>query len=305
MYNLVSIGNPLYNKYITDTIQSTNHILSGPSVTICSIASSFGINNVVLIGAIGNDYRDRFASDVDEYGIPEYLALDSMDTTSFQLKCDAPNAPSLNLLSCADKIRIRDIPEEFLNSEIIAITPVFREVDIDFISWLADSSDATLVLDPIGLARRTVNGGVINITNNGGALSDIIEQSNIVKMNWNHWRKFTGTDDPLLAAEFLVETGAEIGIITLQNNGIIVYDGSDFLTVPFETIIEKNYLGAEDAFLGGFLSGYLKQHALVDCATLGSSIASIVLEQSCISFKFDLDQVQLRKELIREKVEVR
>ena len=95
------------------------------------------------------------------------------------------------------------------------------------------------------------------------------------------------------------------GIITLQNNGIIVYDGSDFLTVPFETIVEKNYLGAEDAFLGGFLSGYLKQHALVDCATLGSSIASIVLEQSCISFKYDLDQVPLRKELIRDKVEVR
>lgn len=305
MYDVIAIGNPLYNKYITDYPQSVNPILSGPSISICSIASSFGISNVVLIGAIGNAHRERFASDVEEYGIPEYLALDSMHTTSFQLKCDGHDTPSLNLLNFADKIRIRDIPEEFLNSKLIAVTPVYREIDIDFISWLADSSDATLIIDPIGMARCTVNGGEIKVTNNGGSLSDVVQQSDIVKMNWDLWRKFTGTNDPLLAAEFLVETGAEIGIISMQNDGFVVYDGTDFLIVPFETTIEKNPLGAEDAFLGGFLSGYLQQHALVDCATLGSSIASIVLEQSCTSFKFNLDQVQLRKELIEDKVEIR
>ncbi|MHA1882530.1 MAG: carbohydrate kinase family protein [Candidatus Thorarchaeota archaeon] len=305
MYDIIAIGNPLYNKYITDYQQSANPVLSGPSVSICSTASSLGRDNVVLIGALGNDYRDRFASDVEEYGIQEYLAIDSKDTTSFQLTCDGSNIPSLNLLNSADEIRIRDIPEEFLDSKIIAVTPVYREIDVDFISWLADSSDATLIIDPIGMARRTVTGGEITVTNNGGSLPDVIGQSDIVKMNWDLWRKFASTDDPLLAAEFLVETGAEIAIISLQNDGFVVHDGTDFLTVPYETIIEKNPLGAEDAFLGGFISGHLQQQSLIDCAILGSSVASIVLEQRCTSFNFDMDEVHQRKELIETKVEIR
>lgn len=301
MYDIIAIGNPQYNLVLS---QSKDPILSGPSMNISSVATSFGINRLALVGAIGPKYREHFLTELDTRRIPEHLIVESAGTTEFQIACNDEGIQSQILLESAGPIKIKDIPEEFLRSELIVLAPVFNEIDYDFISWIANSSDAKLIIDPLGLARTTANGGEIEVSVDSRELSKIVELSDIVKMDWVLWQAYTKEKDPLLAAEFLVETGAEIGIVTLLDSGAVIYDGSDFLVIPFEKLLSSNPASAEDAFLAGFSIGMLNNDTLLQCGTLGCSIASVIIEQMCIDFTIDLEEIQRRNEMITSKVEI-
>jgi len=302
MYDIIAIGNPQYNLVLS---QSKNPILSGPSVNISSVAASFGINRLAIVGAIGPKYREQFITELNAYQIPEHLIIDSVRTTEFQIACNNDGIQSQILLESAGPIKIKDIPEEFLRSELIVLAPVFNEIDYDLISWIANSSDAKLIIDPLGLVRSTTNSGEIDITVDNTDLSKIIELSDVVKMDWLLWQAYTKEKDPLLAAEFLVEAGADIGIVTLLGNGAVIFDGSDFLVIPFEKLLTLNPTSAEDAFLAGFSIGMVSNNTLLQCGTLGSSIASVIIEQRCTDYIIDLEEIQRRKEVITNKVEIR
>jgi len=301
MYDIIAIGNPQYNLVLS---QSNDPILSGPSVNISSVAASFGINRLALVGAIGPKYRERFITELDAHRIPEHLIIESARTTEFQIACNDEGIQSQILLESAGPIKIKDIPDEFLRSELIVLAPVFNEIDYELISWIANSSDAKLIIDPLGLARTTANGGEIEVSVNSPDLSKIVELSDVVKMDWLLWQAYTKEKDPLLAAEFLVEAGAEIGIVTLLDSGAVIFDGTDFLVIPFEKLLSLNPANAEDAFLAGFSVGMLNNDTLLQCGTLGSSIASVIIEQRCTDFTIDLDEIQRRNEMITSKVEI-
>lgn len=301
MYDIIAIGNPQYNLVLS---QSKDSILSGPSVNISSVAASFGINRLALVGAIGPKYRERFITELDTLHVPEYLIIESARTTEFQIACNDEGIQSQILLESAGPITIKDIPEEFLRSELIVLAPVFKEIDYDLIAWIANSSDAKLIIDPLGFARTTANGGEIEVSVDSRDLSKIVELSDIVKMDWLLWQAYTKEKDPLLAAEFLVEAGAEIGIVTLLDSGAVIFDGSDFLVIPFEKLLSLNPASAEDAFLAGFSVGMLNKDTLLQCGTLGSSIASVIIEQRCTDFTIDMDEIQRRNEIITNKVEI-
>ncbi|MHA1577895.1 MAG: PfkB family carbohydrate kinase [Candidatus Thorarchaeota archaeon] len=302
MYDIIAIGNPQYNLVLS---QSKEPILSGPSVNVCSVAAVFGVERLALVGAIGSKFRERFVSELDALGISEYLSIESARTTEFQIACDEDGIQSQILLESAGPIKIKDIPDEFLRSELVVLAPTFKEIDFDFISWIAYSSDAKLIIDPLGLARTPTNGGEIGIAVDSRDFSKIVELADVVKMDWSLWQAYTKEKDPLLAAEFLVEAGADIGIVTLLGNGAVIFDGSDFLVIPFEKILSLNSASAEDAFLAGFSIGMLNNNTLLQCGTLGSSIASVIIEQRCADFTIDLDEVQRRNDVITSKVEIR
>jgi len=123
MYDIIAIGNPQYNLVLS---QSNDPILSGPSVNISSVAASFGINRLALVGAIGPKYRERFITELDAHRIPEHLIIESARTTEFQIACTDEGIQSQILLESAGPIKIKDIPDEFLRSELIVLAPVFN-----------------------------------------------------------------------------------------------------------------------------------------------------------------------------------
>ncbi|MFW9907099.1 MAG: carbohydrate kinase family protein [Candidatus Thorarchaeota archaeon] len=305
MYELVVIGNPYYNIIRTPQFETQNRILSDPSSNIARVASKLGVHELVLIGAIGQDYRNALAQDLEDYGVPEYYAIESPTTGGFHIDCHHEGLPVLSLLESARELRIRDIPEEFLSAENIVIAPSLMETNAEIIEWISNTSDASIILDTQGLGRRVNQNREIEFHLNGGLVENLLDLATIVKIERPLWKLVTGETDPLLAAEFLVENGADIGIAMLSSMGAVVYDGNEFLIVPTEKRFVRNIMAASDAFLAAFVVYLSRSDDMTERAAFASGAASTVMEHSCVEFDIIPEEVHQRQQAIIDRVVVK
>ena len=129
--------------------------------------------------------------------------------------------------------------------------------------------------------------------------------ANVVKMERSLWRIITGESDPLLAAEHLVEDGADIGITMVSSMGAVIYDGNEFYIVPVDRTVRRNVLGASDAFLGAFTVGMVQEKSMTERAALASGAASLVMETSCAEFKISMEDLVRRQHIIIDRIVVK
>ncbi|MFW9849011.1 MAG: PfkB family carbohydrate kinase [Candidatus Thorarchaeota archaeon] len=305
MYELVVIGNPVYNSITTPYIETKNRILSGPSVNIAQTAAKLGVDNIALIGSIGADYRKQFPNDLELLGIPEYYAIESLKTGGFHIECDDDGLPKLMLIEKTPELKIRDIPDEFLQTQVLVIAPAFREIDLELVEWMSSSSDAELVLDTQGIGWRIDESGIVQVRPQGDLIERLIEHVDVVKMERPLWKLVSEETDPLLAAEFLVESGAAIGIVMLSSMGAVVYDGNEFFIVPLEKESTRNIIAASDAFLAAFSVGMVRADDMTERTALASSAASIVMENSCAEFSLNLEEIRTRQRAIIDRIVIR
>ncbi|MDF1538076.1 MAG: PfkB family carbohydrate kinase [Candidatus Thorarchaeota archaeon] len=305
MYEIVVIGNPLYNTIAMPDIETKENLLSGPAVNISHVSAKLGIDNLAIIGAIGNDYREKMVTDLEYLGVPEYYAVESPQTGGFHIHCEDDGLPVLSLLGRARNLRILDIPEEFLDSKYIVLSPAFREIDIELIEWISNSTDAQIVLDTQGMGRDVDSQGMVFPSSNGGKLEQVLELVDVVKMERPLWRIVTDESDPLLAAEFLVEHGTDIGIAMLSSMGSVVYDGDEFYIVPMERSSTRNVIAASDAFLAAFTVGMLQAKNMAERAAFASGAASIVIEHSCAELSFAQDELDYRQQSIIDRIVIK
>lgn len=305
MYEIVVIGNPLYNTISMPDIKTKEDMLSGPAVNVSHISSKLGINDLAIIGAIGNDYRDKMIVDLESFGIPEYYAVESPQTGRFHLECEDDGLPILTLKEKGRNLGIRDIPDEFLKSEYIVLSPAFKEIDIELIEWISNSTDAQIVLDAEGMGRTADSTGRIFPSANGGKILQALELVDVVKMERPLWRLVTEESDPLLAAEFLVENGADIGIAMLSSMGSVVYDGNEFYIVPMEKTSTRNVIAAGDAFLAAFVVGMVQSKNMTERAAFASGASSIVMEHSCSELVFSNDELNHRQQAIIDRIVIK
>ena len=305
MYEIVVIGNPMYNTIAIPDIETKENLLSGPAVNISHVSAKLGVDNLSIIGAIGNDYREKMISDLGSLGIPEYYAVESPKTGGFHIHCEDDGLPILTLLNKACKLRIRDIPDEFLKTKYIVLSPAFREIDLELIEWISNSTDAQIVLDAAGIGRDVDSLGKIYTTANGGEIQQILELVDIIKMERPLWRIVTGESDPLLAAEFLVENGADIGIAMMSSMGSVVYDGHEFYIVPMEKASTRNVIAAGDAFLAAFVVGMMRAKNMAERAAFASGAASIVMEHSCAELILAPEELDYRQQDIIDRIVIK
>src|SRR5512147_2983570 len=69
MFDLVCIGNPVYDEIITPHIRTEGRVLSGCSTNACLAARKLGVSKVGFVGCIGRDRETDFRQSMDKYGI--------------------------------------------------------------------------------------------------------------------------------------------------------------------------------------------------------------------------------------------
>ncbi|TFH00191.1 MAG: hypothetical protein E4H14_19940, partial [Candidatus Thorarchaeota archaeon] len=213
MYDIVVIGCPSFNRVTHNSITNPERILSGPAITTAVITSKLGIENMVLIGSLSSEFETQLVSEFNSLGIPEYFIIDSPETGGFEIECDGDKDPVItSVLGIPNPIGIREIPEEFLSSKIIALCPLLQEVDAELVEWICNSSDAQILLDP---QLRTVNEnrklGVISelyVASKTRSFIDYIIPSEREAF------LITGESDPFVASEIIVDSIADNCIIT-------------------------------------------------------------------------------------------
>jgi sugar/nucleoside kinase (ribokinase family) len=85
MYDLVAIGNPVYDFIKTPYLTTGSRVLSGCSTNAALVAKKLGLEKVGLIGSLGLDYKDRFLSDMKKYDIESLAIIESNETGGFSL----------------------------------------------------------------------------------------------------------------------------------------------------------------------------------------------------------------------------
>ncbi len=296
MYDLVVIGNPAY-------YENKSMELASGALYAAITASKLGMENVAFMGAVGKELRPRVVQISNEHDI-EFFLPDSPKANDFQVSLELEDKRFVNLVGTQREIGIRDVPDEFLGAKMIILSPVLREVHAEFIEWLSNASDSTILLDP--RFRRVIDDSRVRLLGNHRLGEGMLSFVDVVKPNRLESKIMTGEDDPFLAVEVLVESGSELGIITLSEEGSIAFDGKDFYQIPAFRIDKENRIGAGDAYLSGFALKMLEKRPISECGAFASAVASLVVESNAgIEFMLDTEEVERRTDVLLEQTTVR
>jgi sugar/nucleoside kinase (ribokinase family) len=302
MFDLVGIGNPVYDTIITPFSRTEGRVLSGCSTNGCLAAKRLGLNSVGLVGRIGSDYVDRLHADLRKYCITAELDSTDSQTAGFHLQYDRDGNRTLDVLGIAERITPKNIPDAFLDSRFFLIGPILGEVDLELIKYVKTSSDGYLFLDPQGLLRLVGDDGKILHRCDREQFKKIAELVDFVKPNEPKSVVITGHVDHVQALKELREMGVKLPIITLAERGSVLLDETQMYQVPAYPTKAIDPTGAGDVYGGSFIVEYSKSHNCVEAALFASAASSIMVEQVGPDFQLTTEEVERRKEAIQARL---
>ena len=301
MFDLVGVGNPVYDSIITPFSRTEGRVLSGCSTNACLAAKRLGLSKVGLVGCIGPDYELRFKSEMNNFGVEVAADSTSKGTGGFHLVYDHKGDRTLDVLGVAGRITPQSFPEEFLQTKYMIIGPILGEVDRSLIEYLRDSTSSKLFLDPQGLIRTIDQDGRIKYNCDEVEFPKIVRLVDFVKPNESESRTITGESDAGLALRRLHEMGAVVPIVTLAERGsLLLEDGRVHRIPPYPTkAIDPT--GAGDVYAGSFITSYSHGATVEEALTYASAASSVKIEQVGPSFKLSNAEVERRVKWIRER----
>jgi sugar/nucleoside kinase (ribokinase family) len=299
MFDLVGIGNPVYDSIVTARSKTKGRVLSGCSTNACLASKRLGSDRVGLVGSVGPDYGDRFREDMRRYGIEAKVDATSKETGGFHLVYDSRGDRTLDVLGVAHAITKESFPHEFLQTKFTLIGPILGEVDLSLIEFLRSSTSSQLFLDPQGLVRGIGSDKRVIHECNVEQFRKIVNLVDFVKPNEQESKTITKEDDPLMALRRLSQMGARVPIITLAERGSLLLDGNRLHRIPAYPTDAVDPTGAGDVYGGSFITEFQRRGELVEAALFASAAASIMVEQVGPGFRLAMKEVEERKDAIR------
>ncbi|MFQ6007815.1 MAG: carbohydrate kinase family protein [Candidatus Zixiibacteriota bacterium] len=295
--NLITvIGNPVYDYIKTKQVEPKERILSGCSTNAALTLAKLG-EQVRLIGAIGNDYKDKFIKDLSRFGI-EHEIIPSKETAGFSLVYyDDFGNRTLSLLGRADDVSFID-ESLYRDSKAVLIGPILGEISIDNIKKIRNRFNGLFFCDPQGLLRGAHRNGEIYHKKPDG-IEEALSCFDIVKPNELEGEILTRIncrEDPYEAARIIKSWGPRVVIITLAELGSLVYDGHEFIDIPPHEVALVDSTGSGDVYMAGFTFEYLKTGDLRSAGCFASATSSIMIEHVGPDFPLDEQTVRERQE---------
>jgi sugar/nucleoside kinase (ribokinase family) len=301
-FDLVGVGNPVYDTIVTPVIRSDGRVLSGCSTNACLAAKKLGMQNVGLMGRVGKDFANRFHSDMERYGISANPDADSEETGGFHLIYDNTGNRTLDVIGVAGKITPANFPDAFLESKFILIGPILGEVDLHLVKFIKESSSAKIFLDPQGLIRTIGPDKRVIHQCNEVTFCKIAQLVDFVKPNEPESETITGKKNPLDALQRLAELSKGVPIITLAERGSLLLEGHKLYRIPAFGTNAIDPTGAGDVYAGSFVVELDHTGSVVEAALFASAAASIMVEQVGPDFKMTRREVETRREVIRSRL---
>ncbi len=305
MFDLIAIGNPVYDEITTPYISTAGRVLSGCSTNAALTAKKLGVEKVGLIGSIGQDYRDLFIKDLERFGIEDLQILDGASTGGFKLVYFENGDRTLQVLGVAGEIRFEKLSSTTIkalkNAKFILLGPILNEIDVDFVRSLRKVCEGKLFLDPQGIIRRIGSNNMIEHAFDLDEVREIISLVDFVKPNEFEAEALTGLNNPSESAKLLAEwCGGGVSIVTLGEKGsILSFKGGVFTIPPYKTFA-YDPTGAGDSYAGAFITRLLSGASLIDAAYYASAASSIMVEYTGPDFKMSREEVEKRLRIIKK-----
>jgi sugar/nucleoside kinase (ribokinase family) len=299
---IYAFGNPVYDRITTPRVNTQERVLSGCSTNFALALARLG-HKVTPVGTIGKDFGAHFHRALSTEGIGAVVS-ESSETGGFALHYyDDRGNRTLDLLGRAKDIDF--IPPETAHAEAVMVGPILGETGFPLIRKLRKSTDGILMLDPQGLLRTTDGGTILHFKPDG--IEELIGLFDVVKPNEVECKVLTGIDpreDARTAAETIFSWGPGLVVITLAEEGSVVYDGLQFQRIPAYPADVVDATGAGDTYAAGFMHGLLRGASPRECGIWGTAVASIMIEHVGPDFPLTGEEASRRAETITAATEV-
>jgi sugar/nucleoside kinase (ribokinase family) len=299
VFDLVGVGNPVYDSIITPFSRTNGRVLSGCSTNACLAAKRLGVARVGLVGCIGPDYEAKFRTEMNDFGIEVSADTSGTGTGGFHLVYDEKGDRTLDVLGVAGRITPKTFPEKFLQSRFMIIGPILGEVDLGLIEFLRSSTSSKLFLDPQGLVRVIGPDNRIVHRCDEEEFEKIAGQVDFIKPNEPESRTITGETDPVASLTRLRHMSAAVPIVTLAERGSMLLENGRLHMIPAYPTKAIDPTGAGDVYAGSFITHYSRTGDPAEASLYASAAASVKVEQVGPNFGLSDEEVLGRVEVIR------
>ncbi len=296
---IVGVGNPVFDLIETPYLKTDGRVLSGCSTNACLALSKLG-HKTALIGRIGPDFDEVFRRDLDRFGI-EYAVEESHESGGFKLiYYDKHGNRTLDVLGDAGAINF--FPEKYLEADWILFGPILQEVDLEYVELITSRSKAKVFVDPQGFLRRIDKGRIVHEKTPG--IERIAALSTVFKPNEMECKVLTGIDprvDYETPARMLKEWGPQVVIITLAEEGSVIFDGKTMHRIPAHETLAKDSTGAGDTYAAGMIHAIEQGYDWFEAGCFAGCVSSVMIENTGPDFPLTLAEAEKRKATLLAK----
>ena len=274
----------------------------GGSVTYVSFVTKRLDGSVAVISKVGRDFPEAYMWLLREEGIDVsgVVKLKREGTTRFYLEYSKDLTDrKLKLESKAAPINVSNLSKS-LEAKAVHIAPIADEVTYEVVEQLKRNAEV-VSLDPQGLLRRfdKKTGKSSSRSSFDKRLFSLI---NIYKSSLEEISTLTGESDIDAAIKTLHDFGVKTVIVTLGSQGAVLsVEKTVYNIPPCNSRVIVDPTGAGDAFIGGFLTEYIRQKDSFWCACVGSAAASLVIEGVGPTFFGEKEEIYQRARSVYEK----
>lgn len=297
MFDLVVVGHFTIDEVILGGERRTQ---AGGAALYTSIAAAKMGLRVGVVSKVGYDYPKKYLDEIEAKGIDlsGVEVLHDTPTTRFILDYMGDER-CLSLRGGCKPIGTPDLYD--LRARAAHIAPVLDEVPAEVISELSERCEI-LSLDPQGYVREISEGGTIEPK--AWFDAEALSRLRVFKSSMRELRGIAGLGNPWDAMERVRECGPEVVIATGGRRGALMLVGEDRYRVPaFPMTTPIDPTGAGDAFMGGFLSQYLRERDALWSASVGAALASLMIETQGCRIEASEGEVLERAYWVQEGIE--
>ena len=291
--------------FAIDTInlpsRASPFVVLGGSVTYVSFVAKRLDSSVSVISKVGGDFPEAYMWWLREEGIDlsSVTKLADEQTTRFELGYSKDLAKrTLKLGSKAPPLNVSDLPRS-LRAKAVHVAPIAGEISYKVVKKLKRCAEV-LSLDPQGLLRKIDKTG--NVTAGSRVDKRLFSLVNVYKSSLDEITALTGHSDLKSAVNAVHDFGVKTVIVTLGAKGAVLSVEKTLYNIPAcNSRVLVDPTGAGDAFIGGFLTEYIRQKDAYWCACVGSAAASLLIEGIGPTFFGEKEEIYQRARDIYEK----
>ena len=276
-------------------------VVLGGSVTYVSFVAKRLDSSVSVISKVGGDFPEAYMWWLREEGIDlsSVTKLADEQTTRFELGYSKDLAKrTLKLGSKAPPLNVSDLPRS-LRAKAVHVAPIAGEISYKVVKKLKRCAEV-LSLDPQGLLRKIDKTG--NVTAGSRVDKRLFSLVNVYKSSLDEITALTGHSDLKSAVNAVHDFGVKTVIVTLGAKGAVLSVEKTLYNIPAcNSRVLVDPTGAGDAFIGGFLTEYIRQKDAYWCACVGSAAASLLIEGIGPTFFGEKEEIYQRARDIYEK----
>ena len=276
-------------------------MMLGGAVAYVSLVTKRLEGNVSVISRVGGDFPEAYMWWLQQEGIDVsgVVKHETEATTRFELEYNSDlSNRTLKLKSRGAPIKLEDFPKN-VNAKVIHIAPIAGEITIDVAEHLKHCTDV-LSFDPQGLLRRFDAAG--NVTCCSLMDKSLLDMVNVYKSSSDEISVLTGQSNLKAAMKAVHDHGVETVIVTMGGKGAVLSVEKTVYNIPAcQSKAFVDPTGAGDAFIGGFLTEYVRAKDSFWCACVGSAAASLIVEGLGPTCLGDKEEIYRRANVIYEK----